>query len=71
MTPPPLQPTGSAYDARQTLPSRMGGYSSPPAQQRPDAGQQPQYKAYVPPGGPVPASDGPSAPSDYYRTTAY
>ncbi|KAM0322299.1 hypothetical protein ACHAQA_009588 [Verticillium albo-atrum] len=54
--PPPLQPTGSAYDARQGLPSQSG--TSP----------QPQYKAYVPPGGPVP-NDGPSAPapSDYYR----
>ncbi|KAJ9131760.1 Class e vacuolar protein-sorting machinery protein hse1 [Coniochaeta hoffmannii] len=77
MTPPPLQPAGPAYDARQTLPSRMGGYPSQPIQQagRPDAGQQPpqqpQYKAYVPPGGPGPANDGPSAPSDYCRTTAY
>lgn len=75
LTPPPLQPSGSAYDARQTLPSRIGGYPSPPAQQHPDAGQQPpqqpQYKAYIPPGGPAPGNDGPSAPSDYYRTSAY
>lgn len=74
MTPPPLQPGGPAYDARQTLPSRMGGYASPTGQ-RPDAGpqpgQQPQYKAYVPPGAPGPANDGPSAPGDYYRTVAY
>ncbi|KAB5583331.1 VHS domain-containing protein [Coniochaeta sp. 2T2.1] len=68
LTPPPLQPSGSAYDARQTLPSRLGGYSSPPV---PDGQQQPQYKAYVPPGGAGPGADGPSAPSDYYRTTAY
>ena len=68
LTPPPLQPSGSAYDARQTLPSRLGGYSSPPVQ---DGPQQPQYKAYVPPGGPGSGADGPSAPSDYYRTTAY
>ncbi|KAB5566599.1 VHS domain-containing protein [Coniochaeta sp. 2T2.1] len=68
LTPPPLQPSGSAYDARQTLPSRLGGYSSPPAQ---EGQQQPQYKAYVPPGGAGPGADGPSAPSDYYRTTAY
>jgi signal transducing adaptor molecule len=78
MTPPPLQPSGSAYDARQTLPSSRL-YSSPPPQQRPDAGQQqqqqapqqPQYKAYVPPGASAPASDGPSGPGDYYRTAAY
>ncbi|CRK23942.1 hypothetical protein BN1723_003081 [Verticillium longisporum] len=53
--PAPLQPAGSAYDARQGLPSQTG--TSP----------QPQYKAYVPPGGPPP-NEGPSAPpSDYYR----
>ncbi|KAH6681177.1 class E vacuolar protein-sorting machinery protein HSE1 [Plectosphaerella plurivora] len=58
MTPPPLQPQGQAYDARQGLPSQVG---SPP-------GQAPQYKAYVPPGAP-PGGDGPSAPApgDYYR----
>lgn len=57
LTPPPLQPGGPAYDARQGLPSQVGGPSGPP-----------QYKAYVPPGAP-PAGDGPSAPapSDYYR----
>lgn len=33
MSPPPLQPSGLAYDARQGLPSQV----------------QPQYKAYVPP----------------------
>lgn len=73
LTPPPLQPGGPAYDARQTLPSRVGGYSSPPAHQPgpSDSGQQQQYKAYVPPGGARPGNDGPSAPSDYYRTTAY
>ncbi|KAH7375310.1 class E vacuolar protein-sorting machinery protein HSE1 [Plectosphaerella cucumerina] len=60
LTPPPLQPAGTAYDARQGLPSQVG---SPPA-------QAPQYKAYVPPGAPPgPGGDGPSAPApgDYYR----
>ncbi|CRK44002.1 hypothetical protein BN1723_016290 [Verticillium longisporum] len=53
--PAPLQPAGSAYDTRQGLPSQTG--TSP----------QPQYKAYVPPGGPPP-NEGPSAPpGDYYR----
>ncbi|KAK3381665.1 VHS domain-containing protein [Podospora didyma] len=61
--PAPLNPTGSAYDARQTLPSRSTydvGSSSVP-----------QYKAYVPPGPSAGADDGPSAPGDYYRTAAY
>lgn len=77
MTPPPLQPSGPSYDARQSLPSSRLYSSPPPQQQRPDAGQpqapsQPQYKAYVPPGASQqPASDGPSAPGDYYRTAAY
>ncbi|KAJ9151211.1 Class e vacuolar protein-sorting machinery protein hse1 [Pleurostoma richardsiae] len=56
LTPPPLQPGGPAYDARQTLPS-----------QAQPQGQQPQYKAYVPP----PQGEAPSAPGDYYRQTAY
>ncbi|KAK4217214.1 class E vacuolar protein-sorting machinery protein hse1 [Rhypophila decipiens] len=55
LSPPPLQPSGSAYDARQTLPSRVGGASSPgAAPSAPPGGggpSQPQYKAYVPPGG--------------------
>ncbi|KAK1968345.1 hypothetical protein LY78DRAFT_668402 [Colletotrichum sublineola] len=53
LTPPPLQPSGAAYDARHSLPSQ-----SP---------SQPQYRAYVPPG--AAAGDGPSAPppADYYR----
>ncbi|OHE93466.1 VHS domain-containing protein [Colletotrichum orchidophilum] len=52
LTPPPLQPGGPAYDARNSLPSQ--------------GPSQPQYRAYVPPGG---AADGPSAPpaADYYR----
>ncbi|KAK3897517.1 class E vacuolar protein-sorting machinery protein HSE1 [Staphylotrichum tortipilum] len=75
LSPPPLQPTGHAYDARQTLPSRTNNAPAGP----------PQYKAYVPPGGPVPAADegygAPSAPvagspqaqvtEGYYRTAAY
>ena len=57
MAPPPLQPGGSAYDARQSLPSQSAG---PP---------QPQYKPYVPPG----SIDEPSAPApnDYYRSGVY
>ncbi|KAK4174458.1 hypothetical protein QBC36DRAFT_292437 [Triangularia setosa] len=63
MSPPPLQPTGAAYDARQSLPSRTGGAGE---------GGQPQYKAYVPPSAQVGAGDdGPSAPGDYYRNAAY
>jgi len=57
MTPPPLNPSGAAYDARQSLPSRLAGAGSPSA-----PGPEPQYKAYVPP-----AQNEPSAPSDYYR----
>ncbi|KAF4985166.1 hypothetical protein FDECE_16764 [Fusarium decemcellulare] len=52
MTPPPLQPGNpSAFDARHGLPSQ-------------NAGGQPQYKPYVPPG------DGPSAPApdSYYQS---
>ncbi|KAI0104447.1 hypothetical protein F4814DRAFT_430799 [Daldinia grandis] len=54
MTPPPLQPGGAAFDARQSLPSQ-----TPQGQP-----QQPQYKAYVPPG------NEPSAPQDFYRQNA-
>lgn len=74
LTPPPLQPGGPAYDARQTLPSRMGVGSPTGHAPGHDAGQQPQYKAYVPPGatgGPSGADAAPSAPGDYYRTAAY
>ncbi|KAK3682420.1 class E vacuolar protein-sorting machinery protein HSE1 [Podospora appendiculata] len=60
LSPPPLHPAGPAYDARQTLPSRLN-----------DGGGAPQYKAYVPPGSTAGADDGPSAPGDYYRTAAY
>ncbi|KAK7753641.1 ESCRT-0 subunit protein hse1 [Diatrype stigma] len=61
--PPPLQPSGPAYDARQSLPSQYipgSGTTSQPLQP-----QQPQYKAYVPP------TNEPSAPQDYYRQSAY
>ncbi|KAK0617044.1 hypothetical protein B0T14DRAFT_568594 [Immersiella caudata] len=60
LSPPPLQPSGAVYDARQTLPSRLSNDG------------RPQYKAYVPPGtGPGPsAPDGPSAPTDYYGVVA-
>ncbi|KAI1371066.1 hypothetical protein F4677DRAFT_436679 [Hypoxylon crocopeplum] len=58
MTPPPLHPAGPAFDARQSLPSQM---PHAPPQQQP---QQPQYKAYVPPGSE------PSAPQDFYRQNA-
>jgi signal transducing adaptor molecule len=52
---------GSAYDARQALPSQ-----SVPSQPAAGGGGAPQYKPYVPPGG----IDGPSAPTpnDYYRS---
>ena len=53
MTPLPLQPAGAAYDPRH-------GHPGQPAA---GAGQQPQYKPYVPPG----QTDGSGAPSDYYR----
>jgi len=87
MSPPPLHPTGPAYDARQGLPSRVAGGPSGPGGPVVGGGAppQPQYKAYVPPGsssapGPAPhaaaADEGPSAPSapaaeGYYRTAAY
>ncbi|KAK5661920.1 hypothetical protein OQA88_10029 [Cercophora sp. LCS_1] len=57
VSPPPLQPSGPAYDARQNLPSRQAG----------GQGGQPQYRAYVPPS----AQGGePSAPGDYYEVVA-
>ncbi|EGR44490.1 uncharacterized protein TRIREDRAFT_70251, partial [Trichoderma reesei QM6a] len=52
MSPPPLQPSGAAYDARQGLPSQSG----------PGSGQQ--YRPYVPPGSSEPSAP---APNDYYR----
>ncbi|KAI8631342.1 hypothetical protein F5Y19DRAFT_463620 [Xylariaceae sp. FL1651] len=58
LMPPPLQPGGLHYDARQSLPSQ----GHPQAQQP----QQPQYKAYVPPA----AGSETSAPQDYYRQSA-
>ncbi|EQB49878.1 VHS domain-containing protein [Colletotrichum gloeosporioides Cg-14] len=51
LTPPPLQPGGAAYDARQSLPSQ---------------GAQPQYRAYVPPGAAADGPTAPPA-HDYYR----
>uniref|UniRef100_L2FZF9 Class E vacuolar protein-sorting machinery protein HSE1 n=1 Tax=Colletotrichum fructicola (strain Nara gc5) TaxID=1213859 RepID=L2FZF9_COLFN len=51
LTPPPLQPGGAAYDARQSLPSQ---------------GAQPQYRAYVPPGAAADGPSAPPA-HDYYR----
>ncbi|KAK0628719.1 hypothetical protein B0T17DRAFT_523558 [Bombardia bombarda] len=69
LSPPPLQPSGSAYDARQSLPSRATEVNS----RYGGGGSAPQYKAYVPPSGPSApgVDDGPSAPGDYYRTAAY
>ncbi|KAK3984091.1 autophagy-related protein 13 [Cladorrhinum sp. PSN332] len=56
--PPPLQPSGPAFDSRQGLPSRVEGGGGPP-----------QYKAYVPPSGVggVSADEGDS----YYRGGGY
>ncbi|KAF6824760.1 class e vacuolar protein-sorting machinery protein hse1 [Colletotrichum musicola] len=51
LTPPPLQPGGPAYDARQGLPSQAS---------------QPQYRAYVPPGAASDGPSAPPA-NDYYR----
>ncbi|KAI2610560.1 hypothetical protein GGR54DRAFT_617453 [Hypoxylon sp. NC1633] len=59
MTPPPLHPSSAAFDARHSLPSQVPQSHPPPQQQ-----QQPQYKAYVPPG------NEPSAPQDFYRQNA-
>ncbi len=61
LTPPPLHPSGPAYDARQSLPSRLTGPGGPSAPSAPGQAEH-QYKAYVPP-----PADAPSAPSDYYR----
>ncbi|KAI1630559.1 hypothetical protein F4809DRAFT_282516 [Biscogniauxia mediterranea] len=58
MAPPPLQPGGPFYDARQSLPSQQQASSPPPP-------TQPQYKAYVPP-----SMQEPSAPQDFYRQGA-
>lgn len=57
----------AAADSRFSLPSRMapGAPSAPPGAPS-SPGEQPQYKAYVPPGSSAGAS-APSAPSDYYR----
>ncbi|KAI1410369.1 hypothetical protein F5Y13DRAFT_167641 [Hypoxylon sp. FL1857] len=65
MTPPPLQPSGPAFDARQTLPSQ-GGHGH--AFGGPQGPGQAQYKAYVPPGAAV--GNEPSAPQDFYRQGA-
>ncbi|KAM7207287.1 Autophagy-related protein 13 domain containing protein [Naviculisporaceae sp. PSN 640] len=63
LSPPPLQPTGPAYDARQTLPSRLGGASSPSAPSTgPSQPSQPQYKAYVPPGSNNTSAGAPGGP---------
>ncbi|KAL2019915.1 hypothetical protein VTK56DRAFT_9090 [Thermocarpiscus australiensis] len=73
LSPPPLlQPAGPTYDARQSLPSRVGGAGDGAAGgQGQGQGQGQQYKAYVPPSAAA-AGDGPSAPVDaYYRTAAY
>jgi len=51
MSPPPLQPGGPGFDARQSLPSQAGGVP-------------PQYKPYVPPPASEPSAPG---PADYYR----
>lgn len=65
LTPPPLQPSGPAFDARQSLPSQAHGHGFGGQGQ----GQgQPQYKAYVPPGPGVGGE--PSAPQDFYRQGA-
>lgn len=69
LSPPPLQPSGPAYDSRQTLPSRSDGLGGPGAGAAGQALSQ-QYKAYVPPSASV-GDDGPSAPNDYYRNAAY
>jgi signal transducing adaptor molecule len=66
LTPPPLNPTGAAFDARQSLPSQMS--HQPQQAPSPQAQQQPQYKAYVPPGSG--SGNEPSAPQDYYRQGA-
>ncbi|KAL7792268.1 hypothetical protein V8C43DRAFT_282941 [Trichoderma afarasin] len=52
MSPPPLQPSGAAYDARQNLPSQSGAAGGP------------QYRPYQPPGSAEPSAP---APNDYYR----
>ncbi|KAI0391945.1 hypothetical protein F5Y17DRAFT_438613 [Xylariaceae sp. FL0594] len=61
LTPAPLQPGGSHFDARQSLPSQ--------AQAQAQGQGQGVYKAYVPPpaGG---GGDEASAPQDYYRQGA-
>ncbi|KAK3384574.1 VHS domain-containing protein [Lasiosphaeria ovina] len=75
MSPPPLHPTGPAYDARQTLPSRLGAQTGGHGAGSGSSSSIPQYKAYVPPGSSAAGGpgndDGPSAPADYYRAAAY
>ncbi|KAI0129427.1 VHS domain-containing protein [Xylariales sp. AK1849] len=68
LSPPPLQPSGPAFNARHGLPSQTGQHGGQPG--------QPQYKAYVPPGAGAGGSghnlNEPSAPQDFYRqNTAY
>lgn len=58
MSPPPLQPGGPAYDARQGLPSQAS--AGPGA----GAGSGPQYRPYMPPNSSEPSAP---APNDYYR----
>ncbi|KAI0175258.1 VHS domain-containing protein [Pestalotiopsis sp. NC0098] len=59
-SPPPLHPSGPAYDARNNLPSQYA-HSQP---------SQPQYKAYIPNAPPAGGSNEPSAPQDFYRQNA-
>ncbi|KAK4162854.1 putative class E vacuolar protein-sorting machinery protein [Cladorrhinum sp. PSN259] len=59
--PPPLQPSGAAYDNRQSLPARVAGEPGP----GPVGGGASQYKAYVPPSG------GAGDEGDYYRNGGY
>ncbi|KAK4133635.1 hypothetical protein BT67DRAFT_442559 [Trichocladium antarcticum] len=83
-SPPPLQPGGPAYDARQSGPGRVGGPGGGGGGGGGGApsSQQPQYRAYVPPSrstGDVsvvsdegaPSAPGVGAMEGYYRAAAY
>ncbi|KAK4189333.1 VHS domain-containing protein [Podospora australis] len=70
MSPPPLQPSGPAYDSRQTLPSRVGGGGGVDGGAAAGGPSQPQYKAYVPPSA-ASAPVGGDDSADYYRNAPY
>ncbi|KAK4654523.1 LOW QUALITY PROTEIN: ESCRT-0 subunit protein hse1 [Podospora pseudocomata] len=72
MSPPPLKPSGPAFDARQGLPSRIGegAAGAGGGAAAGGGGGEGRYKAYVPPSAQV-AGGGDDAAGNYYRGAGY